>query len=228
MKKTIISEQYRIKFPSRFLRGVALIAMCGATLLSGCSGAAEVTLDGSTAAIPAAGIAMEFPDNYTVITGDEIYRTLGGALSYSASAEEIKAEYDENGISYLVHATDGSDIIVISAQDMTPDEDTERTTLEDYARQVHDTTIFEYYASGYRTTENTSLSEASYGGKDGWVSFFEVTTAPTDGGEPQFVIGYIEFMFESGNNIYCIQVGLSQQTNRETAVQIFGLIEAYP
>lgn len=209
-------------------KAVFLIAMCGAMMLSGCSDAAEVALDGSTAAIPAAGIAIEFPDNYTVITGDEIYQTLGGALSYSATAEEIKAEYEENGISYLVHATDGSDIIVASAQDMTPDEDTERTTLEDYARQVHDTTIFEYYASGYRTTENTSLSEASYGGKDGWVSFFEVTTAPTDGEEPQFVIGYIEFMFESGDDIYCIQVGLPQQTDREAAAQTFEMIKAYP
>lgn len=209
-------------------KAVFLIAMCGAMLLSGCSNAAEVTLDGSTAAIPSAGIAIEFPADYDIVIGEEVYETLGGAISDGTAAEELKAEYEENGIRYLISAVGGDNIIVVSAQDMTPDEDTERTTLEDYARQVHDTTIFEYYASGYRTTGSTSLSEASYGGRDGWVSFFEVTTAPADGEEPQFLIGYIEFMFESGDDIYCVQLGLQQQTDRETAAQTFNWIKAYP
>ena len=195
-------------------------------LISGCAGSAEVTADGNSVTLPEAGITIDFPEEYSVLTGDEIYESLSGAMSSSASAEELKAEYEESGMRYLVQATNGIDIIVVTAQDMTPDEDTERTTLADYARQVHDTTIFEYYASGYRTSENTSLTEATYGEKDGWVSFFEVTEGAEKGSEPEFVIGYIEFMFEEGADIYSIQVGLPEQTDKTTAAEKFEWIKA--
>lgn len=200
--------------------------ICGVMLTAGCAGSAEVTADGNSVTLPEAGITIDFPEEYSVLTGDEIYESLSGAMSLSASAEELKAEYEESGMRYLAQATDGSTIIVVSAQDMTPDKDTERTTLADYARQVHDTTIFEYYASGYRTTGNTSLTEATYGEKDGWVSFFEVTEAAEEGSDPEFVIGYIEFMFEEGADIYSIQIGLPEQTDKTAAAEKFEWIKA--
>lgn len=194
-------------------------------LISGCAGSAEVTADGNSVTLTEAGITIDFPKEYSVLTGDEIYESLSGAMSSSASAEELKAEYEESGMRYLVQATNGIDIIVVTAQDMTPDEGTERTTLADYARQVHDTTIFEYYASGYRTSENTSLTEATYGGKDGWVSFFEVML-PSEDAEPEFLIGYIEFIFENGDDIYSIQIGMQQQTDCDIAATMFEWIKA--
>ncbi len=204
-------------------KAISTLALCAVIALAGCAKAAEVTADGNSVTLSDAAVTIDFPQEYTVIVGDRIYEVLSGSMSSYSSAEELKAEYEESGIRYLAQATDGNTIIVVSAQDMTPDEDTERTTLDDYARQVHDTTIFEYYASGYRTTENTSLTEAAYGGKDGWVSFFEVIT-PED--ESQFVIGYIEFMFEQGSDIYSIQIGLPEQTDRDTAAQMFEWIKA--
>lgn len=204
---------------------ISTLLICGIMLISGCAGSAEVTADGNSVTLPEAGITIDFPEEYSVLTGDEIYESLSGAMSSSASAEELKAEYEESGMRYLVQATNGIDIIVVTAQDMTPDEDTERTTLADYARQVHDTTIFEYYASGYRTSENTSLAKATYGGKDGWVSFFEVML-PSEDAKPEFLIGYIEFMFENGADIYSIQIGMQQQTDRDTATEMFEWIKA--
>lgn len=206
-------------------KAISTLLICGIILTSGCAGSAEVTADGNSVTLTEAGITIDFPKEYSVLTGDEIYESLSGAMSSSASAEELKAEYEESGMRYLVQATNGIDIIVVTAQDMTPDEDTERTTLADYARQVHDTTIFEYYASGYRTSENTSLTEATYGGKDGWVSFFEVML-PSEDAEPEFLIGYIEFMFENGADIYSIQIGMQQQTDRDIAATMFEWIKA--
>ena len=205
---------------------ISTLLICGIMLISGCAGSAEVTADGNSVTLTEAGITIDFPKEYSVLTGDEIYESLSDAMSSNISPEEMKKSNEENGLRYLVQATNGIDIIVVTAQDMTPDEDTERTTLADYARQVHDTTIFEYYASGYRTSENTSLTEATYGGKDGWVSFFEVTEDAEKGSEPEFVIGYIEFMFEEGADIYSIQVGLPEQTDKTTAAEKFEWIKA--
>ncbi len=204
---------------------ISILSICSIMLLSGCTETSEVTADGNSISLPNAGITLNFPDEYSVLTGNEIYETFSGAMSFDISAEELKKSSEENGLRYLAHATNGIDIIVISAQDMIPDEDTERPTLADYARQVHDTTIFEYYASGYRTTSNTSLTEASYGGKDGWVSFFEVIL-PLEDADPEFVIGYIEFMFEEGADIYSIQIGMQQQTDHDTAAKAFEWIKA--
>ena len=199
---------------------LSTLSLCAMIMLSGCAGTSEVTADENSVSLPKAGITIEFPDEYSILVGDEIYESLSGV-----SPEEAKKTNEESGIRYLVQAANESNIIFVSAQDMTPDEDTERTTLADYARQVHDTTIFEYYASGYRTTEKTSLSEASYGGKDGWVSFFEVIL-PIEDDDPEFIIGYIEFMFEEGADIYSIQIGMQQQTDHDAASKMFEWIKA--
>ena len=201
-------------------KAISTLLLCGVMLISGCAKASDVTADGNRVSLPDAGISIDFPEEYSVLIGDDIYDSLSGV-----APEDAKKENEENGLRYLVQATNDSNIIFISAQDMTPDEDTERTLLADYARQVHDTTIFEYYASGYRTTSNTSLTEASYGGKDGWVSFFEVIL-PIEDDDPEFIIGYIEFMFENGNDIYSIHVGMQQQTDRDTAAKMFEWIKA--
>ncbi len=207
-------------------KAISTLIMCGIMMTAGCADSAEVKADGNSVSFPKADIVIDFPKEYSVLTGDEIYEGLSGAMSYGITAEELKAANEESGIRYLAQASNGTDIIVVTAQDMTPDEDTQRTTLADYARQVHDTTIFEYYASGYRTTENTSLTEATYGGKDGWISFFEVTEAADEGSEPVFVIGYIEFMFEEGADIYSIQIGLAEQTDKTAAETMFEWIKA--
>lgn len=206
-------------------KAISTLAICAIMTLSGCAGSAEVTADGNSVTLTEVGITIDFPEEYSVLTGNEIYETLSGSMSSYSTSEELKKQSEENGIRYLAQATCDSTIIVVSAQDMTPDEDTERTTLADYARQVHDTTIFQYYASGYRTTENTSLTEASYGGKDGWVSFFEVLQ-PAEDAESEFRIGYIEFMFEQGSDIYSIQIGFLEQTDFDTAAEMFEWIKA--
>ncbi len=201
-------------------KAISTLLLCAIIALSGCAGTSEVTADGNSVTLTKAGMTIDFPEDYSILIGDEIYESLSGV-----SPEQAQKDDEENGLRCLVQATNDSNIILVSAQDMTPDDGAERTTLADYARQVHDTTIFEYYASGYRTTSNTSLTEASYGGKDGWVSFFEVML-PIEDDDPQFIIGYIEFMFENGNDIYSIHIGMQQQTDRDTAAKKFEWIKA--
>lgn len=204
-------------------KAIFSILLCSTLLLSGCAGeAAEATNENGTVTIADADIVIAFPESYDIKIGDEIYEMLVGSASAYKSADELKKQLKANGTRHIAQGSDGELIAIVSAQDMTPDEDTERTTLADYARQVHDTTIFEYYASGYRTTENTSLTEETYGGKDGWVSVFEVITKDDP---PQFVIGYAEFMFEQGDDIYSVQVGFNSAEDKEKAIALFDLIK---
>lgn len=201
------------------------VLLFGTLLLSGCSGNSEIVADGNRVTIPDAGISFDFPENLSVTTGDSIYEALYSGMSFSgyASADELKKSMEEDGTRYLAQGTREDIMVIITAQDMTPEEDAEQVTLSDYARRVHDTSIFEYYASGYRTTDKTSLSEATYGGKSGWLSFFELTTAED---EPQYLSGNAEFMFEQGADIYSVQICFFESDDADEALKLFDNISA--
>lgn len=209
---------------------ISALAICGIILITGCSDSSEVTADGNSVSLPEAGITIDFPEEYNVFTGEEIYKSIADELSPddSDTAQELieymKNEHEEGGIRYLARAVSDNYVVLISAQDMSPDEDEESTELSEYALQVHDTTIFQYYANGYRTTENTSLTESSYGGKSGWLSFFEVLLP--DGDSAEFLMGYMEFLFEVDTDIYSIEIEMRQQTDKATAQKMFEWIKA--
>ncbi len=208
-----------------------ITALCAAILLTGCSDKKEnVIIDGNTATLEHAGISIAFPDDWVVQGCDEIYADMYSSYYQNiySSVDEMKEKLTEGGLSFHVYATsDDSDtdnvsIITISSQDMTPAEDDESIPLEEYARTVHDSTIFEYLASGYMTGDDSNFSQEIYGGKTGYLSHFELTT---DNGFVNFV-GFSEFMFQIDMELYSIQVTYFSEEEKAEALSIFDNITA--
>lgn len=195
------------------------IMLCLILMLSACSGNSPVTLSGNTVKINAADVSINFPADFSIITGDEVYNALyQGISSDVGSAEDLKKSLEEDGTSYLAQATGTWAVAVITTQNMVPDEGEGRVSLEVYTRQVHDTSIFEYYASGYKTNSDvTSLTEETIGGKDGYLSHFEVVSADET---PQFMFGLYEFFFENENYLYMIQVMYFEENSSDKALNI--------
>lgn len=204
--------------------------LCAALLLTGCSGAKEnVTISGNTAVLERAGISVNFPDSWAVTDMMDMYEEM---YSYSEdeydSVDDMIASMTEDGLSYYVYAAsnngtdDGVSFITISSQDMTPAEDEESIPLEEYARTVHDSTIFEYLASGYKTSADSSFSQVTYGGKTGYLSHFEIIT----NNELVEIIGYSEFMFQIDMDLYSIQVTYFSEEEKAEALSIFDNITA--
>ena len=212
-------------------RMITTVMLCASLLLTGCSDTkGNVAIDGNTAVLEHAGISIAFPDDWTVQGCDEIYADMYDSYYQNiySSVDEMREELSAGGLSFHVYATsDGSDtdtvsIVTISSQDMTPAEDEESVPLEEYARTVHDSTIFEYLASGYMTGDDSSFSEEIYGGKTGFLSHFELTT---ENGFVNFV-GFSEFMFQIDMELYSIQVTYFSEEEKAEALSIFDNITA--
>lgn len=193
-----------------------------AVLLTGCAGKQPaVTADGNSITFNKIGTAISFPDSWTVYTNDGLYEQI--YKSYSdifESAEDMKTALSESGLEYLTYGTsaDLGSIVTISVQDMTADSSEDISfTAEEYARSVHDTTIFSYQSSGYKIKDG-SFSETTYGGKSGYLSHMEIISADE---ESQLVIGMSEFMFESGTDMYSINVCYSDSDNKAEALSVF-------
>ncbi len=205
--------------------------LAAALLLTGCSDAKRnVTISENTATLEHADISVTFPDEWSVQGSDEIYADMYSSYYQNvySSVDEMKKELTEGGLSFHVYAasagsdTDNVSIVTISSQDMTPTEDEESIPLEEYARTVHDSTIFEYLASGYITGDDSSFSQENYGGKTGYLSHFELTT---DNGFVNFV-GFSEFMFQVDMELYSIQVTYFSEEEKAEALSIFDNITA--
>ncbi|GEM_PF-6269871 len=179
----------------------AVTALAAAAAFSGCS-AGSVTVNGSGAEIPAAGVKMEFAEDWRIFTGDEIYE-----VTYSrnpegyGSAEELKKDVEDNGEQYLVYAEspDEDALALLSMQPM-KDSVNEELTVESLAQAVHDNTVFEYRLNGYYT--ESSFSEENMNGTGGWLSDIRVFTEP-DG---EAVCEQREFIFEKDNNAYSFRL----------------------
>ncbi len=209
---------------------LAIATFCAALLLTGCSKAKEtVTIDGNTAILEHAGISVTFPDDWTVQSYDKIYEDMYSHCSDEYdSVDDMIADMTEDGLSHYVYAAsnngieDHVSIVTITSQDMTPAEDEESISLEEYARSVHDSTIFEYLASGYKTTDDSSFSQENYGGKTGYLSHFEIIMDS----DIYSIIGYSEFMFQDSMELYSIQVTYLSEEEKEAALSIFDNITA--
>ena len=209
---------------------VTTAILCTALLLTGCSGAKEnVTISGNTAVLERAGVSVSFPDSWTVTDMMDMYEEM---YSYSGdkydSVDDMIASMTEDGLSYYVYAAssngtdDGVSIITISSQDMTPAEDEESIPLEEYARTVHDSTIFEFLANGYKTGDDSSFSQETYGGKTGYLSHFEIIMD----NDLYDIMGYSEFMFQIDMDLYSIQVTYFSEEEKAEALSIFDNITA--
>lgn len=195
-----------------------ICAAAGVLLLSGCAAdKGAVVDDGGTVRVESAGVGIKFPENWTVYVGDEMYSLIYERYSDSYSdVKSMKTALQKGGQEYIVYALSdsGNAIAVVTSQDLTVDSDGEKldevTTAADYARSVHDNTIFEYRAGGYMTA-GSSFEEVTLGGKSGWLSAFDVKeTEDSD----EILLGMSEFMFEQGNDVYSVQLLYSDEESR--------------
>ncbi len=199
------------------------IFCAAAMLLTGCGGN-SVTVDGADIAIQLADeseLKVVLPEGWTASTGDELLEEMLPESGYG-SADELTAALEEAGVTYYVRMGSDGGAAVISSRDMTPETiDEEQMTCEEYARTAHDSAIFEYYASGYKTGSDSSFSQAAHGGIDGWQSYFEVFSTDE---EPEFILGFTEFFFEKGSLYYSMRAFYFDQSMKETTMSLISQI----
>lgn len=193
-----------------------------AVLLCGCSAGYGAKVSGGVVVAQPAGIRVEMPEEWNVYGASSVYREMykrsGGAYE---SAAAIKKEYESEGQRCLAlgESADASVICMVTVHDLEND-GAEQAQPADYARTVHDSTIFEYLAAGYRTGSDSSFTEGSEGGLDCWTSHFELFLPDEDGGEAQFVLGQTEYLFSMGDDMYSVQLVYSTPDGREQAQSV--------
>lgn len=197
--------------------------LAAAVMLCGCSaGGYKADVDGRTVVAKPAGIRVEMPEGWNVYGSGSVYREMykrsGDAYQ---SAGEMKKDYESDGQRCLAlgESADASVICMVTVHDLTNDGG-EQAQPADYARTVHDSTIFEYLAAGYKTGSDSSFTEGSEGGLDCWTSHFELFLPDGEGGEAQFVLGQTEYLFSHGDDMYSVQLVYSTPDGREQAQSV--------
>lgn len=196
------------------MKKIPSLALSGAILMSltGCAAGSGARMDGSAVIIDSAELRLDIPEGWNAMTGKDIYEEIYPQYSDSFdSAEDMKKAFEELGEEYIAYAVSGdsSAILLVTVQDMTSDTG-ERTTLEKLARTVHNDTLFDYQASGYRTGSNSVFELTELAGHEGWLSFFELYI-PQEDGDPQFELAQELFMFERGDDVYSVQLMYSDK-----------------
>lgn len=211
---------------------LTILSLCTALLLTGCSKGESVSIDGNSATLDNAGITLNFPTDWNLSSVDDIYQNMYDNYYSSnfTSVSEMKSALTEYGLSFYIYADDadnGSDklsVCNVSSQDITPAEAETDIQLEEYARSVHDSSIFEYLANGSRTGDDSSFSQETYGGQTGYLSHYEIYDV--NGEELVFNVGFSEFMFQIDMELYSIQVCYFSESEKEEALSIFDNITA--
>lgn len=208
----------------KFLAAAAAVVIAlGATACSGSSTQSAVeshTESGST--VSACGLSVNFGEDWSVFTGDSVYKQLLEESGESGSADDLRKSYEDNGTACLLYAvnSDKSAVMSLTTVNITTDETTgERLTAEDYARNNHDTAIFTYQASGF-TVRNSSFGEESLGGKAGFLSHYELCT---DEEASELLMGQSEFIFELDGKLCSLQ---AYYHNEEAAQQTGEILAA--
>ena len=199
---------------------IALLA--SAVMLCGCSAGYDADVKGTTVVAEPAGITVEMPEGWNVYGKDSIYREMfkrsGDAY---AGADDIRKEYEQAGQRCLAlgESPQADVICMVTVHDLT-NEGGEQASPADYARTVHDSTIFEYLAAGYRTGSDSSFTEGSEGGLSSWTSHFELYLPDENGENAQFVLGQTEYLFSMGNDMYSVQLVYSEPESEELAQSV--------
>lgn len=185
-----------------FAVAAALLAAISLTACSGSKPAAVLKNTDTSADVTACGMEIQFPTDWEVLVGDDVYDKLFENSSGSyADAEKLKESYTSNGASYLLYAAspDQTAMITLTTLEITADESTgEQLTLEEYARTNHNNSLIGWQMDGY-TLENTGFESQTTGGADGWNSKCEVYT------DDQLLMGQSEFTFEYGGSFCSLQ-----------------------
>lgn len=202
-----------------FLGAFFLLTVLLTVMLSGCSSDA-VTVNGSRTEISAAGVGIEFPEDWKIYSGDDIYE-----ITYSrnpdefSSAEDLKNDIEGNGECYIVYAeSPAEDALALFSSQPSDNSVNEAAYVGSLARTTHDSTVFEYRAGGYYT--ESAMTEENINGVSGWLS--SIAVYDEQGGA--VIAEQREFMFEKGKNIYSLRIfaqgGIIGQTGK---ISVFGL-----
>jgi len=193
----------------RFL--CAVCTLTAVVTLSGCSGE-ETSMNGSTVDIYSAAVSIQFPENWKIFTGNDVYE-----ITYSrnsgdyASAEELKKDIEGNGERYIVYAeSPAEDALALLSMQPLEGSPNEELTIGSLARTSHDNTVFEYRLNEYYT--ESTFTEENMGGVSGWLSDIRVFTEP-DG---DAVSEQREFTFEKDNNAYSFRIFTQGFVNEQT------------
>ena len=190
------------------MKKILTFALSGIVFLAGCKqNGTAVRIDGNAVIMDSAELRLDIPEDWSVTAGKEVYDEIFPRYSdIFDSAEDMRKALEEAGEEYIVYAVaaDSSAIFLVTGQDMST-ESGERTALEELARTLHNDTLFDYQASGYRTGSNSVFEPAEIAGQEGWLSFFEIYL-PQEDGLPTFELAQELFMFEQGNDVYSVQL----------------------
>ncbi len=205
--------------------------LCAALLLTGCSKGESVSIEGNSATLDNAGITLNFPSDWSLSSVDDIYQNMYDNYYNTTftSVTEMRSALTEYGLSFYIYAdTDNGSgklsVCNVSSQDITPAKDETDIPLEEYARSVHDSSIFEYLANGSRTGDDSSFSQETYGGQTGYLSHYEIYDV--NGEELVFNVGFSEFIFQIDMELYSIQVCYFSEEDKAEALSIFDNITA--
>ncbi len=204
----------------------AAAAIITAIALTACSGevpSASVKNTDSSAEASTCGMNITFPEDWEVLTGDDIYEKImeENDTGYT-DAQELKEYFESSGNSYIIYAenSDKTAQINITALKITADETTgEQLSLQEYAQTNHNDTLLGWQIDGY-TLDNTGFGESSVGGKSGYTSMCDVYSDDT------FLLGQSEFTFEYGGCFCSLQLYYHTAEAAERANEIIAGITA--
>ncbi len=212
-----------------------LIAAAAAIILTaglcGCAGNSNTvsaviteTQDGSS--VSAAGLNIKLPQDWEAYAGNEVYKKLyeSSEVDYD-SADDLKKSYEDNGINYILYAIapDQTAMLSLTALKITTDENGERLSAEEFARNNHDTSVISFQASGMKIA-NSGFTEEICGGKSGYLSRYEIYT---DENSAELLMGQSEFIFEQDGSLYSLQVYYhSEEAGQQTSDILSGITAA--
>ena len=181
------------------LKNAFFAVICAAAVsLTGCGD--KLVYENGTANIKDADISLTVPEDWTVVTDDEIYDEMYKELSDEyGSAKELKTFYEDNGERLLLSAQspDGNVAALLSESEKG------EVNVADILRTVHDTTVFDFRSSELFT--ESSFEEYTWGGVSGVMSIIKVSDAE---GEPA-ALEQREFCFERGGLIFSLQIHIT-------------------
>ena len=176
------------------LKNVFLVLIfTAAVFLTGCGG--ETVYKDGTAELKNAGIAISFPEGWTVGVNDDAYELISGKVDMG-DAKEIKEMYEAVGAQILLSAQSSDDSVTVTVMQSEKGD----MSAEEKLQLQHDNTVFNFRSLGFFT--DSSIGEHEWGGVPGWLSV--ITAFDEEGGD--CITEGRQFYFERGEYVFALIV----------------------
>ena len=199
----------------------AAVALAAVMLLGGCK-SSGVKLSENRAVFQNEGFAVELPEDWVVYTGKDIYKEISEVSGEDAG--ELQKSDEKAGLRFLLLAKSPDETVTlnVTAQSLAVDSDgneiAEPMSAELYARSAHDSALFDYFASGFRSGGDSVFEEETVGGAKGWHSYYEIYLPEEEGGG--FLYGQSEHLFGVGDEVFSVQTAYVSQDSRQSAENV--------